>query len=273
MERRAFITGITAGLGLFGGCLSSIQIDDGNMARTTRTEQRTHNVGSKTGLRVRNPNGSVTVRGHEKNTATIDIKIQGPTERSTEAVSVRTERSEGQLAVVTEYDNTDVERADVAVTIRYPNGSPIGQLRTENGSIEIRDTAGDPKLTSQNGSLSVHNVDGAVALSTTNGSITARNIGELKNATTSNGSIEIDVPSISSDVTVRTNNGEIDAALAQDLNAAITATTSYIPVELHGVGLAGDGDSTTVSGTLGEGTYTLTFETNNGSIDLRQLSA
>lgn len=270
MERRVFITGVTAGLGLLSGCLSTIEIDNG--AQTTRTEQQTHNVGSES-LRVHNPNGSVTVSGHDENTATIDIEIKGPTKRSVEAVSVQTERSEGHLAVVTEYDDTDAEQADVTLTIKYPKKSPIEQLKTENGSIEVQDTAGDPELTSQNGSLSVHNVDGTVSLSTNNGSVTARNIGGLTNVTASNGSIEIDVPSISSDVAVRTNNGKIDAALAADLDAAITATTSHSPVELHEVELAEDGDATTVSGTLGEGTYTLTFETNNGAIDLRQLSA
>ncbi|UPM43856.1 DUF4097 family beta strand repeat-containing protein [Halocatena salina] len=272
MERRAFITGITAGVGMFGGCLSTLQVNDGNGIRTTRTERRSHDVGSKTRLRVHNPNGSVTVTGHEETTATIDIEIRGPTERSVEAVSVKTDRSDDQLAVVTGYDHTNAERADVSLTVNYPNEAPIERLRTTNGSIEVRDTAGDPELTSQSGNLSIENVDGTVALSTNNGSITARDIGGLRNATASNGSIEIDVPSITGDVAVRTDNGGIDAALGQDLNAAITATTSHTPIDLHGVTLAKDGP-TTVSGTLGDGMHTLTFETNNGSIDLRQLSA
>lgn len=270
MERRAFVAGVTAGLGLLGGCLSSIQIDNGNETPTTRTEQRTHDVGSETSLRVRNPNGSVTVTGYDGDTATVDIEIRGP-ERSVEAVSVTADRSDEQFSVVTEH--ADAKRADVSLTIEYPNGSPVERLETTNGSIEVRDAAGDPELTSQNGSLSVRNVDGTVALSTDNGSITARNVGGLEDATASNGSVELDVPSIPGDVTVSTANGGIDAALAQDLDATVTATTSNSPVELHGVELADTEDSTSVSGTLGGSTHSLAFETNNGSIDLRLLSA
>lgn len=273
MKRRVFVAGVTGGLGLFGGCLSSIQVDDGTESRATRTEQQTHDVGSDTSLRVHNPNGAVTVTGYDGETATIDIEIRGPTERSVEAVSVSADRSEGYLTVVTEYDDSEVDRADVSLTIKYPNGSPVERLKTNNGSIELRDTTGDTALTSKNGSLSVRNADGTVALSTGNGSITARNIGGLEEATASNGSIEIDVPAISGDVTVGTANGGIDAALSQDLDATITASTSHSPVELHGIELADTGDSTNVSGTLGEGTHTLTVETNNGSIDLRLLSA
>lgn len=272
MERRAFIVGVTAGLGLLGGCLSSIQINNGNEPQTTRTEQQTHDVGPETSLRVHNPNGSVTVTGYDGDTATVDIEISGP-ERSVEAVSVTADRSDEQLTVVTEHDDTGAEQADVSLAIEYPNGSPVERLETTNGSIEVRDAAGDPELTSQNGSLSVRNVDGTVALSTDNGSITARNIGGLEDATASNGSVEIDVPSIPGDVTVSTANGGIDAALARDLDATVTATTTNSPVELHGVELADTDDSTTVSGTLGTGTRALTFETNNGSIDLRLLSA
>ncbi len=272
MERRAFVAGVTAGLGLLGGCLSSIQIDNGNETPTTRTEQRTHDVGSETSLRVRNPNGSVTVTGYDGDTATVDIEIRGP-ERSVKAVSVTADRSDEQLSVVTEHDDTDAERADVSLTIEYPNGSPVERFETTNGSIEVRDAAGDPELTSQNGSLSVRNVDGTVALSTDNGSITARNVGGLEDARTSNGSVDLDVPSIPGDVTVSTANGGIDAALARDLDATVTATTSNSPVELHGVELADTDDSTSVSGTLGGSTHSLAFETNNGSIDLRLLSA
>lgn len=272
MERRVFVAGVTAVLGLLGGCLSSIQIDNGAKPGTTRTEQQTHNVASETSLRVRNPNGTVTVTGHDGTTATVDIEIHGPTERSVNAVSVTADRSNEHLAVVTEYNDTDAERADVSLTIEYPNGSPVERLQTKNGSIEVRDAVGDPELKSQNGSLSVRNVDGTVALSTDNGSITARDIGGLGTATTSNGSIEIDVPSVSSDVTVRTDNGGIDAALASNLDTVITATTSHSPVELHGVALAQEDNATSISGTLGKGTHVLTFETNNGTIDLRLLS-
>lgn len=271
MDRRRFVAGISAGLGVLGGCLSPIQVD--STGQHTRTSHQSHDVGPETTLRVDNPNGSVTVRGYDGETAEVDIEIQGPSKRSVEAVSVTADRSDGQLALVTEYTDPGPERASVSLQISYPKGSSVGRIGTDNGAITIRNVAGDPELRSQNGRLAVSNVDGTVALSTNNGTITARNIGAIGHATTSNGSIEVDVPSVSDDVTVRTTNGAIDAALAQDLDATVSATTSNSPVQLHGLDLSERNGPTTVSGTLGSGTHTLTFETSNGTIDLRMLSA
>lgn len=271
MERRTFVVGITSGVGLLGGCFSPAQID--SSGQHTQTSHQSHDVGSETTLRVDNSNGSVSVRGADGSTAEIAIEICGPTKSSVEGVSVRSDRSDGQLALVTEYTDPGPERASVDLRISYPKDSPVGRLRTDNGPITVQNAAGDPELKSHNGRLSVNNVDGTVALSTNNGSITARNVGSVGHATTSNGSIDIDVPSVSGDVTVRTTNGAIDAALALDLDATVTASTNRTPVQLHGLDLSTGDNPTTVSGTLGTGTHTLAFETTNGTIDLRRLSA
>lgn len=271
MDRRVFVGGAAVGLtGLLSGCLSQIEIN----GQKTRTESRTYNVDMKTRLRVHNRNGAVTVKGYDGDRMETDIEIHGPSKASVESVSVTDIQTANGLTLVTKYDNTSgQQRASVDLTIRYPNGAPVKRVRTDNGPVTITDTVGDLELKSQNGSLSARNVDGTVSLTTTNGQITAREITKVRGAKTSNGSIEIDIPAIADDVAIQTINGRIDAALGSDLDADIVASTSHNAVTLHDLELASERISqTNVTGSLGQGTHELSFETSNGPIDLRVLS-
>ena len=269
MKRRTFEAGLAACLASgLTGCVTDLP----GFGQETRTGSRTYSVDAGTPLAVRNRNGSVTVEGYDGDAVEVDFEIRGPSSESVSAVSVTGSRTDGQFRVVTEYD-TDRRRASVALTIRCPDDVPVERVATTNGSVEVVEAAGNPTLVSENGSLTARNVEGTVALTTSNGSITARNVGSVASAKTTGGSIEIDVPAIDEDVTIRTANGNIDAALATDLDAEISATTTNGSVELHGLDLSGvETSRTSVSGTLGDGTYDLSIRTENGSIDLRPLS-
>jgi hypothetical protein len=273
MNRRGVVAGSAIGLvGILTGCVSKM----GNFGdeMKSRTEHQTHEVGSGTHLLVRNRNGPVTVEGYDGSAVEVDIEIRAPSSDALAAVSVNADQTGNELTLETVYENTpDHQEASVRLTIRCPADVLVQQVQTIHGSVEITNAAGDPTLESQNGSLTVRNVDGMVSLTTSNGEITAREIGGVTGATTSNGSIAIDVPAIEGDVVIRTRNGSIDASLATDLNVDISATTSHNSVDIHSLELSSAQVSqTSVSGVLGSGTHDLSFETNNGSIDLRTLS-
>lgn len=90
---------------------------------------------------------------------------------------------------------------------------------------------------------------------------------------TSNASLAVDVPAIGGDIDIVTSNGSIDAALASGLNADVIATTTNSSVNLEGLDLKSvEQSDTQLSGTLGDGTHTLSLETTNASIDLQALS-
>jgi DUF4097 and DUF4098 domain-containing protein YvlB len=90
---------------------------------------------------------------------------------------------------------------------------------------------------------------------------------------TRNGSITADVPMIADDAELRTSNGSIDAALADGLDATISATTTNGSVAVNGLNLDSvEQSEAELSGRLGDGTYTLSLETTNGSVNLRTLS-
>jgi DUF4097 and DUF4098 domain-containing protein YvlB len=267
------MAGIGGGLlGILTGCISRTEIVSDKSEQ--RTAHQSHEVDTGTHLRVHNRNGSVTVGGHDGDSVEVDITVRGPSKDALDAVSVTASRSDGELRLKTEYEDTSAAReTSVTMTVQCPTDVRVEQIETVNGAVEVTGVAGDPALESKNGSVTARNVDGTVSLRTTNGKITAREIGGVTGARTTNGSIAIDVPAIEEDVKIRTKNGRIEAALASSLDATVSATTTNGSVDIHHIDLSSVQTSKTrVSGVLGKGTHDLSFVTTNSSIDLRTLS-
>jgi DUF4097 and DUF4098 domain-containing protein YvlB len=273
MNRRAVMAGIGGCLlGIFAGCVSRMESISSKDEK--KTKHRTYNVGKGTHLWVDNRNGTVTVEGYDGDSVEVDIEIRGPSKEALNAVSVTASQSGGELRLKTEYEDTSAaDKVSVSLTIQCPMNVPVQQIQTINGAVEVTGVAGDPTLKSENGSVTARNVDGMISLSTSSGKITAREIGAIAGAKTSNGSISIDVPAITKDVKIQTANGNIEAALAPSLDAAISATTINGSVDIHDLDLSSAQTAkTSVSGVLGKGTHDLSFTVTNGSIDLRTLS-
>lgn len=258
-------------LGILAGCISRTGIISDESEQ--RTENRTYEVGKGTHLRVHNRDGSVTVEGYDGDSVEVDITVRGPSKDALDAVSVTATQRDGELRLKTEYEDTSAARkASVSLTIQCPGDVLVQGIQTINGAVEVTGVAGDTALESENGSVTARNVDGTVTLRTTNGQITARRIGGIDGAKTSNGAIAIDVPAITEDVEIRTNNGRIEAALAPSLDVAVSATTTNGSVNSDLDLASVQTSKTSVSGVLGEGTHDLSFVTTNASIDLETLS-
>lgn len=271
MNRRELFVGAACGVATgLTGCLSEFGVG----SLESRTDARSYDPPSGTELTVRNRNGPVTVEGSDGDAVEVDITYEGPSASALDAVTVTGTESDDALSIETEYGDDDADRVRVALSIQCPERVSVGRLVTGNGAIEVTDVAGDPTLETSNGEIDARNVDGAVAMSASRGSLTARTIGELAGARTSNGSIDVDVPAVTDDASIETANGSIDAALAGSLDVTLTASTANGSVTVEELDLA-DGERTEgrVSGSLGDGTHSLSVETANGSIDLRQLPA
>ncbi len=272
MERRRFIQATTGAIALLSGCTTEQNINSENN-NTKRTINKTLDVADSAVLGINNPNGEVTIDGVDGSTATIDGTITGPTQQSVDAVTVNASKTDGDITVRSEYPDTRTKRATVSLRIRYPSTASVGHVQTNHGAITLRDTGGSPQLRSNDGSITARRVDGTVTARTDNGAILVRDPGAIGQLRTQNGNIETDVPAVTSNVTVQTTNGPIDASLSPSLDVDINATTTHSPINTHGLRLENSSTATDVSGTIGSANHRLEFRTTNGSISLHVLTA
>lgn len=272
MDRRGVLAGTAGGLlTSLSGCLFEID----RFEHQQRSETETYAVDDETALSVHNPDGSITVEGADEDVVEAEITVHGPSSDNIEPVSLAATESDGELHLETDVnDGVDFDRVKVAWTVTCPPDIAVNRLETNSGSIEVRDVSGDPDLETESGSLAAQNVAGAVSLSTGDGSITARDVDEIERATTGDGSIEADVAAVDGSVEIRTEDGSIDAALAPTLDTTVTAATEDGSVEVDGLELSEtETTESSVSGTLGDGTHSLSLETGDGSIELKAFSA
>lgn len=269
MDRRTFLAGAGCGVSALGaGCITGTPLNPD----VTESETKTYDVEAGTMIGVDNRDGSVTIEGYDGDDVTVDVEKSG-TRDIVESTSLTTDEGSDSLVLRTEFDESiDDGDATVSLRVRCPRGVGVGRVRTTNGSVEVTNVAGNVLLESTNGSVTARSVDGPVALRTKNGSVTARDIGALRGAKTENAGIDVDVPALVGDTRIETDNGGVDALLAPDLDATVTATATNGSVDVERLDLS-PSEPSSVSGTLGDGTHELEIETTNGGIDLAALSA
>ncbi|WP_423745609.1 DUF4097 family beta strand repeat-containing protein (plasmid) [Haladaptatus sp. SPP-AMP-3] len=233
MNRRTLTAGLASGfVAALTGCVSRLSTAD----RTSKTEHRTFQVQSGTRLAVENENGSIDVRRHDGGDVDVTMKIHARKGGSLDAVSLSDAKTADELRLRVHADADDVS---VALTVRYPNSVPVGELRSTNGRIDA----------------------------------TVVTAGDSADVRTENGSIDVKLLEIARDTDVRTENGSIDAALASDLDATVSATTKNGSLNASGLDFSSEELSMTgFTGVLGDGSDDLSFETENGSISLSTTS-
>lgn len=271
MKRRSFVGGIgTALAGLLAGCVTGTPLSPD----VSRSETKTYDVADGTRLGVDNRNGSVTVRSDDVDAVEVDVTVSGRTVAAIDGTTVAAEETDDVILLQTSFgDDVDASKVSVSLTVRCPDGVRVGRVRTTNGSVEVTDVAGDATVESSNGSVTAENVAGSVALGTSNGNVRAEGIDGLRGAKTENADVVVDVPALSGDTEIRTSNGSVDAALAPDLDAALTVATDHGSIDVEGLDLSSaETSETRVSGTLGDGTHELSVTTDNDDVDLTALS-
>lgn len=165
------------------------------------------------------------------------------------------------------------------------------RLHTTNGGMEIEEMAGSIFASTTNGSLKLAGCGGDVELDTTNGSIVARHVTGAVKADSTNGNIEVE--SISGPVQAGTTNGEIEATIERALEGDVSLSSTNggirlsinpasgfrIEADTSNGGISDDlPDSdftynrrrTNMTGTYGNGAFTIRLDTTNGGISIRR---
>lgn len=161
----------------------------------------------------------------------------------------------------------------VDVTVELPTSVDLGELRTENGGVDVRGVASDATAVTENGSVTVRNVDGFVDVETENGSVTVRGVSGVDGVQSENGSVAVDVAAVRGETVVESENGSVTAAVSPDLDADLVAVTDRgnVEVDVSGIETATRSD-TRVEGRLGDGGPELRFITENGGVAVSELT-
>lgn len=170
--------------------------------------------------------------------------------------------------VVTVPVNTRIEitSSSGSVEVRGPSGAV--SVTTSSGSVTIDEITGPVTARSSSGALRLSSINGELYASTSSGSIRATGVAAPREVTSSSGSIAVDGV-FAGDATIKATSGSVTLGFAPGSAARIAATTSSGAIRDGGITLTNRSAGTrSLSGTLGEGTGTVTIATSSGSITL-----
>ncbi|MFA6472493.1 MAG: DUF4097 family beta strand repeat-containing protein [Candidatus Latescibacterota bacterium] len=183
--------------------------------------------------------------------------------------NVRT--TNGNVELRETYGNTAVSSTNGSVIIE--NAVGIAEAHTTNGNVLLRNTRGNATVHTTNGSITVENAEGEISAWSTNGSISLNGVTAIKEAHTTNGAIRVGVgKNMVTDMSLATTNGAINISFPQAINADFDLSTS------NGKVIAPGGLTMTVEtisskrliAKLGTGGSKIRARTTNGSITLNK---
>jgi len=271
-RRRFLALGGTAALTGLAGCTGATPFVG---KRVENAE--TYDADAVSTVAVDGANGDVTVRPADGDRLRIEtVKQSGSVFADLDDVSVDVANEGGEVRVETRQTGDDsflLGIPSVDVTVALPTSVDLGELRTENGSVDVRGVDSDATLVSENGSVTARNVEGFVDVETENGSATVRGVSGVDGVRTENGSVAVDVAAVRGETVVESENGSVSAAVSPELDADLVATTEQGEVEVDASSVETTTRSDTrVEGRLGDGGPQLRFVTENGGVTVSELA-
>lgn len=291
LSRRTFLAGSAGGLASLSGCVGGdASIVAGKRDESTETYDLTDGR-----LRVDAEHGNVTVR-EGSDAVRVEVVKSGSLISNLSAITVSSERDGDTVAVRSRIESDGwflATMPDIEIDVDVPPGVVVESMAMRNGTARVEDVgvADGATIETENGNAVARRVDGDLAVETENGNVTAEGVagfvdarsenGNVRitdcdgvdGATTENGTVSADVTAIRDDASVQSENGNVDARLARDLDAHVVAATENGTVNVNDALPSTDTETQTyVEGTLGDGTYDLRVRTTNSNVSLSRLS-
>jgi hypothetical protein len=239
-------------------------------------EDRTIAVEDATALAVDARVGDVTVHGETREDVAVHmVKQSSSVAGDLSKLDLATERSDDRLTLATRYTgDTSLlgGTPTMDLTIRVPDSLRLADIGASVGDVQVEDVAGDLHVDSSVGDVTVEGIDGAVSARASTGDVTVRGASAVGDVRADVGDLDLDVSAIDGDTTFETSTGDIEAAVAPEVDAELVAEASVGDVTVEGLTLQ-DGTRTesSASGTLGDGGPTLRVETSTGDVNLSAL--
>jgi DUF4097 and DUF4098 domain-containing protein YvlB len=236
----------------------------------TETGERSFDPGDAEEVAVRTDSGDVTLSAGDGDAVSGTVRKESSSgEDALGEVTVEGRVEDGRLTVAPQRPNSR-ENVTVDLDLSVPDGLAVVEASSSNGDIEAEGVAGDGTYSSANGDVDVTGVDGFVTVESTNGDLTAGDVSGLDGAESTNGDVTVDVSALRGDATCWSRNGDVIAAVADDLSAAVTLETTNGDATVEGVELTVESSGEhRVEGTIGAGDHALELRSTNGDVTLR----
>ena len=228
------------------GC---IIVANGSSDSPRYTETRTVRVpiapGSAVDVKTRNGSVEIASSGASTSEAVVTATLSARSQQRLDETRVVAEAVGNKIDVRVEWPSNRAQSGEgCSFRIDTPNPTNI-DVKTSNGRISLRDSAGHAELDTSNGSIRVMNHGGDVNATTSNGRIELRDIAGAADANTSNGNI--DLVNVSGrafastsnasalvhladnspgPVQIRSSNGSIDLAIGRNFTGDLRLATS-----------------------------------------------
>ena len=294
--KTAGIAGTMLTLCILSGCCITIGCWDGAREKSERTADLDHPMTPDMMFATETVNGSITVRGEQTDQCRIHAVITGRAQTIEEAERIADEtklewKENGNTLTLFIQKPAFEKRNSLSVSleITLPTRTALA-LKSTNGKITVSEIEKDVTANTTNGKVELHNIGGSAEAGSTNGTIQADQVtgnlngrttngkidaGGLRgnlDASTTNGSVDIRYePSAPADRSIRihTTNGSASVMLPADFAGKAEAETTNGKIYTdRPVTVTGRIDKH-LSGTIGQGTGSLSIKTTNGSVHIR----
>jgi hypothetical protein len=263
-------------------------------------EEKTFPVTGQARLALSTFDGSIAVRGWDRNEVAVEVEKVGPDQQTVERITVRAAQDGNGITIdvprPSPLETTGMRRTPSAnMVVSVPRTCSI-VARSGDGSIEIRRVSGAVDVDTADGSIQLEDIAGSLVIRTGDGSVRGRKVDGEAEIHTGDGSVGLDgaltgvtieTRDGSIEVTARpgsragrewdltTGDGHVSLEVPNGFSAEVDARTGDGRVRIDSVtdapgARAGDEDQRdSVTATLGDGGRPLRIRTSSGSITVK----
>lgn len=290
LHRRGLLGAVAAaGTASLAGCSGAFV----QVRTATDTAERAFDAGDVARIRVEDATDDVTLEHADGDTIRVRARkrARGSTDLGELSLQSRVEDDTLHLGTRTP-DVVGIGGGTVDLEVAVPGSVAVDRVRTDDGSVTLRDVSGDATVetgdgdvvttdvtgdldaSTGDGDVTVERTDGAVTARTGDGDLVVRGPGSVGDLRTGDGDLTAEMPAVDGSATIGSDDGDVTLSLGDALDATIDATTGdgEVSATAAGFGSVGTVTETHVVGTVGDGTNELRVHAGDGDVTLARLS-
>lgn len=255
---------------------TTVIVENSNTLRLVERESKTFTVSGTPHLNLQTFDGSITVRGWDKQEVQLTVSKRAGNEQQMRGIQLRSEQNGSDITVIASFDKNFAQRAPgvystnalVNLDVYVPRNSMM-RLLSGDGHLELEGVNGNLDLNTGDGRIEVRDARGSLVARTGDGRIEVQNFNGNVEAHTGDGRIILD--GRFAQLAARTGSGTILLALPSDFNATIESDAESLENE-GGLTVTEEAASSRrlKRWKIGRGGNVLTLRTGDGRIILRR---